>query len=261
MRRPNRRALTESIYKSQFWAELGAVKGKFGFGFLAILAILSSFTAAISASNLLFAAETGIFPQLAEKIPEMRVEQGRLSIDQSEPSAITIMDDVKIVFNPEYVTEGKETSDIQSHMEAEGISVLFADYGFFVQSRTGNHIDKYLYDIEENYTITRQKVLDFIPAIRPWFVAVMVGFLIPVMFFYKLLQALLYSVVALGLNQIIVTRFEYPQIFRLTVFALYPAILFDFVFAFFGMVMPLFLSLLITAFYIAFGLKANQARV
>lgn len=257
------KAFALSFFSKSFWQEASEKKGM-ALGFIAILTVISAFVSAIVLSNYFEDESEGFFSQLVGQWPTVSFFENKIGIDKSLPYQITFSDGEEtesILFISDETIAELSLNDIATWMEENDTRLIIAETAAYAAKSEYELRSFDLSEMAANFNgeyFDKNDLRGFIDAIIAWLPTLLFSFFIIFGFAYRCLQVWIYSVVGLVVNAIIKSNAEWLDIRRIASYAVWPAIAADLATSVMGGEFPLFASIIITIFYLAFGLKAAK---
>lgn len=197
-----------------------------GLGYLFLLLCLTSLPLTMKVGRILDQMRETYVPAVIDKLPDLRIEQGKLKTEAPQPYVISLPDDS----NPFLVidTRGSRTSDA----ELDAPIVLLADR-LVLSNQTD--VRSYSFDHIEQYQIDKVKLYHFVDRVMSWMKPLSYLPLLVGEFLYRAIQVLLYSVGAFVFASWLKVRLPYTTLLRLTCVALTPCISLSVLFSWLGL--------------------------
>lgn len=195
-----------------------------------------------------FAATYG--PKLIDQFPVITVKNGQVSVDATMPYVIA---------DPETGARFAviDTTGATATLEAAQAPALLTRNELILREGDRGSRAYSLKEIPE-LVIDRARLYEWMDIFRAWFVPVASVFVVLFMYLYRILQALLYSLVGMLFSRILQVRLDYAALVRLAIMALTPAVMLDVLVGLAGVAIPGPVSLAVAIAYLYFGIKANE---
>ena len=179
--------------------------------------------------------------ELGDRLPEIRIEDGTVSTDAQEPFIIQEKDFIFIIN-----TTGKKITIDPSYKQ--GI-LLTKNKLIHKQSE----IETRAYDLSKikSFTVNKEAMERWRKIISRFTLPILLVSLFPYFVVVKLIQILLFSLMALVMNTATRANLKYENLFNISLFALTPPVLLATIFTLVGLKIPLF-GLLYIVVYIVF---------
>lgn len=236
--------LWRSVTSFRFYKEIASQKVSKSIGYFIFFILLITLLLSMKLSTVLIQGVGAMIEEFGDRLPEIRIKDGVVSIDAQEPFIIEEKDFIFIIID----TTGKITTIDPSYKQ--GI-LLTKNKLIHKQSE----IETRAYDLSKIKSFTVNK-----EAMERWrkaFSRFAFPFLVVILFLYyivaKLIQILFFSLIALIANTATKANLKYENLFNISLFALTPPVLLATIFNLAGLRIPFFLSLfLYTVIYIVF---------
>ena len=212
---------------------------KLGFGksfvFLLVFLVLVSFVCGLKVA----ATIDKLIDAAAVNLPDFVLIRGRLATIPNVPVEYRFGSQVLLID-----TTGKTTPELFARTYGDGL--FFGPEGLVVKSQSRIEMIAWSDLNPTQAAITRDDLLDILYAARPWrFLAIPLYFVAE--FLVKLLHILILSVAAVVLNSIIGTRYEYPALWNISLYAMVPVTLLEVLKNVSGLLLPFWRVLYWTA--------------
>jgi hypothetical protein len=188
---------------------------------------------------------------VVQKWPDVNIKHGHLTMDKTAPYIIDSKPPLKnplVVFD----TSGKTQSINQTHAY-----LLFTNESLYV--REGSDVRAYNFDNVDDMKITANSVANLFSFISHWYGIIAYPIFLAVSFIYRLIQVLMFSMMALLLSYTIKRRLNFMAALRLACVSLTPAIVLSTLLAFMPLNLPnlLWLYGLICVGYLCFAVWSS----
>lgn len=251
-------ALYQSFYSRELYRNAAYQWQGRGLGLLAWLALF--ITLSYVALALMFA---GVYADYKEQVlaqaPVFTLDKNGLSIDRPSPHSITLEGHTIALID---TTSGMDANleQLVQRMRSEQIPVFIGRDKMVTLKSSGEVSIRAFEATTEPFVVDRPAMEKFLR----WMEIISLPLVGAVMFLtlwvYKMVQMLLYSLAALGVNALLKTRLPYAALQRITACALIPATLIGLAFSFGGVELPFLLSFACTLVFVAFGVQAARVR-
>jgi hypothetical protein len=242
--------LYRALYSRTPYRDAARAAGGLALGYLLLLVALASV-----ANGLLLHLQTRTYvarhgAQLIEQIPVITVRHGRAEVDAPMPvvvrepqsgAALALID-----------TGGTITS-----LDGQEAQLLLTANRLLVRMSASDVRAYELADVDE-LVIDRALLGDWLGFVATWFAPLVALVMLPVLFVYRFVQALLYAAVGLLLARLAQVTLGYGALARLAVVALTPVVWLDLIAGLLGFAVPAALALAVALGYLYFGIVANR---
>jgi len=264
--------LWRSTTNFRFYKEVAFQKVSKSIGYFFLFIFLITLVLSMKRSTALIQGMDEVSKELGDRLPEIRIKDGTVSTDAQEPFIIEEKDFIFIID-----TTGKITTIDLSYFVSKENKTRFSDEigGFYKQGilltknkliHRQSEIETREYDLSKikSFTINKEAMERWRKASSRFAFPFLVVILFPYYIVAKLIQILLFSLVALIMNTVTKANLKYENLFNISLFALTPPVLLATIFNLAGLRIPLFLSLfLYTVIYIVFlmgGVRSCRPR-
>ena len=155
--------------------------------------------------------------QFVDQIPEVRIIDGKASID--EPVPYYIIDPTShqalIIFD----TTGRYTA-----LENAGALALMTEKEFIV-NKSDHETTRFSFRDIDHFTLTRQMINDFLEMLRKYLALALYPFALLGSFIFRLVQSLIYAAIGLVFASFCKTKLSYDSLIRLSVVAITPGLI------------------------------------
>lgn len=197
-----------------------------GFFYLFVLLVIITIPLTYQLQRGLERAIDQHFAGMVEQLPNIAISDGLVSVDKQTPYVIhdpKTGEDMIII----------DTSGTVTNLDNSTAVVLLTHNRIFLRNSKKNKIRSYPLD-KIHLEFGRPQAEMVLGVLKQWGVAIFYPLLVILFFIYRLLQALLYSIVALIFNDMLAANLHYGQLLRLTTVAMTPAIIVATVSRYFG---------------------------
>ena len=268
------RTLYQSFYSREFYNDVAHKWTGTGIGLLAWLSLIGTIFLCVTlfiAMNTMSSSYNDFKAELINQVPQVTVDNGTLSIDRPTPYYIAFNDTDDETGEP--VTEKLaliDTSDaatqmnidqILAKMHEENLKVFVARHQVVTIQKENEFRIYDLKDQKEKLSFGKKEVENWVGMMELIFLPFMAAILFLFVWVYKIIQMLLYSLLAMLLEKFVKSGIEYEAMQRITTCAIFPATIIGAVLTFIGLDLPFFVSFLIISILITFGLKSAKTPV
>jgi len=192
-------------------------------------------------------------PKLIQQVPHITIDQGVASVDADQPYRIVDPD------HPDSVLFVIDTTGQVTELTDDIRGGLMTRDKVYVRQR-GSFRETRVYDLSEipHYDLDSETVSGWLETIRKWALWVFFPFAVIGGVIYRLVLALIYSLIGLIINGFLAARQSFGGVFAISVMAMTPMMLIKTVKMLTGMTIPVFwgISFAVTVGFLAFGLFA-----
>jgi hypothetical protein len=252
--------LHKPFYSGDFYRE-DAVRGR-GAGFL-LLGILVLFQVTVLyavARPFVNEAFNQHIPYVIDQMPTVTFSNGEISIDKPEPHHVVLfeMSNSETGLNERAVLVFEDRQDsmnnIRDWMIANDVVVLVTHTGIIARTDRNGELRSFdMRDYKENSVLTRETMSQIAQKFRAWVWPVVIAFMIPVLWIYKIFQALFFSLFGVLFNKLRKTNLNYQVLLRFSSYALWCATIIAGAIQLIGVTLPgiLFFLILLAFLYSA----------
>jgi hypothetical protein len=255
------RVLHESFYSRALYHDAAHAWTGTGIGVLACAVLLMGL---ISVAGLVpHLGEYSRFKHhVLEQVPQATIQEGTLSIDEASPYVITAPDNTPLLMiDTRDEIAALSIEDTLRLMKEKEVDAFAGKHNAIVIKR-GEEYRVYDYDrtdgANEPLTFDKTQATQWASFAEMLGVPLLALLMYGIVVVYAIIQMLLYSLAALGINSALKTRLNYSAMQRITVCALIPASLLGTVLAVVGVDLPFILCFILTLGYLVFGFKSTQ---
>jgi hypothetical protein len=189
-------------------------------------------------------------PLIAEQLPEIRIDGGRVRIAADEPYLIRTPDGERTV-------AVLDTTGTYRSLEGTEATVLLTEDRLLVRSGP-ERIRAFDLSGLDGFTLNRERMLRWVSGMMRWMPVVLFPFAVVAAFIYRLAQALLFAAVGRAAAAGFRHPLRFSSTFALAVLALTPTVILDALFAFLGVFPPYgnVLGIMIAAAFVVFGIRS-----
>ena len=233
--------LWRSVTSFRFYKEIAFQKVSKSIGYFFLFILLITLVLSMKRSTALIQGMDEVSKELGDKLPEIRIEDGVVSTDAQEPFVIEEKNFIFIID-----TTGKITTVDPSYKQ--GI-LLTKNKLIHRQSE----IETREYDLSKIkfFTVNKAAMERWRKTFSRFAFPILLVSLFPYFVVVKLIQILLFSLMALVMNTATKANLKYENLFNISLFALTPPVLLATIFNLAGLKIPLF-GLFYIAIYIVF---------
>lgn len=191
-------------------------------------------------------------PKIAEQIPNIKVENGKLSIDKPSPYVIKSPDtgETLVVFDMNGQFESLNDANTLALITPDRISVK------------RNEFETRSFEVApfEGFTMDSTKAYEWASTFGNLMVPIAYPFAVIGSFLYRMVQVLTYGLLGMLFAAITGTKLPYAALVRLSVIAITPVLILDTVFGLFQIVVPMWalICFVIAMAYLFFGVISNR---
>ncbi len=233
--------LWRSTTNFRFYKEVAFQKVSKSIGYFFLFILLITLILSMKFSTALIQGMGEVSKELGDRLPEIRIENGVVSTDVQEPFVIEEKNFIFIIDTTE-----KTTTIDPSYKQ--GI-LLTKNKLIHKQSE----IETRAYDLSKikSFTLNKEAMERWKETFSRFALPILLVSLFPYFILVKLIQILLFSLIALIMNTVTKANLKYENLFNISLFALTPPVLLATIFNLAGLKVPLF-GLLYVAIYIIF---------
>ncbi len=252
-------SLWMAFFSKKFYRDVGQNWKGMGFLYLFMLLAIVWVPLMMDSYNQTNYMIEKVMPQIVEQMPAITIKNGLLSVDAPMPLI------VKYDKNPNLNIMVVDTSGRYNTLTQAKTDLLVTQKVLYVKDRDSGEVYKVTYaehDELRNLHLTAQMIIDYVDQHKG---TLLVGIFIALYFVcligsfvYRILQALLYAVIANIFVKRKTGRQDFDFVLRITSIALTPAIILSTVAEIVGFNVPLLAYLAISIFYIYYGIHANK---
>jgi hypothetical protein len=193
-------------------------------------------------------------PALVNQMPDIRITNGEVSIDDEEPYFILDEETGETVIIID--TTGRTSS-----LEGSTARILLTKSSIIVKKNAPDAVETFDLSRVDGLIIDRGAIYSFIDTFERWFAIAVYPFAVLFSFLYRVLAVLLYALVGKAFCSSLRIRLDYRALMRLSAAAITPSVVLGSLAVLFGIMIPLWwvMSWLITTGYLFFGVKSNAA--
>ncbi|MGD9016044.1 MAG: DUF1189 family protein [Desulfobacterales bacterium] len=193
-------------------------------------------------------------PLLAQQIPEITIDRGRVRIDADEPYLI------KGPGNGEVVAILDTTGQYRDLSGTKSVVLLTADR-LYVR-RGAESVKEIDLSTVDGFHLNRDRMMAWMSSMVAWMPVMVFPFAAVAAFGLRLVQAIIFGAVGMAMTLGLKRPIPFQAAFSIAAAALTPAILLDAVFNFLGVAPPYWgiISQMVTAGYLIHGIKAAMPR-
>lgn len=188
-------------------------------------------------------------PAVLEQIPAVQIRDGKVSVDAPEPYVVKLPESKKTLLVID------TTGEIASLDDTDAIMLVTETK---LYTRNSPHEIR-TYDLGQirRFDLDKDRVAGWVDVVRRWFFVVAFPVLLVGSYVYRILQALVYGVIALAFGSGMRARLTYADTLRLAVVAVTPVIVLDTVKLLAGTRIPMWwlICLGIAMVYLFLGVK------
>ena len=245
--------LWRSVTNFRFYKEIAFQRISKSIGYFFLFIFLITLVLSMKFSTVLIQGMGEVSKELGDRLPEIRIENGVVSTDVQEPFVIEEKDFIFIID-----TTGKKTTIDPSYKQG---MLLTKNKLIHKQSE----IETREYDLSKikSFTVNKEATERWRKALSRFAFPILLISLFPYFVGVKLIQILLFSLIALIVNTATKASLKYENLFNISLFALTPPVLLATIFNLAGLKVPLF-GLLYVAIYIVFligGIRSCKGRI
>lgn len=233
----------KSVTSFRFYKEIAFQKITKSIGYFFLFIFLITLVLSMKYSTALIQGMGEVSKELGDRLPEIRIENGVVSIDAQEPFTIKEKDFIFIIDTTRKIT----TIDPSCK---QGI-FLTKNKLIYKQSE----IETREYDLSKikSFTVNKEAMERWRKIFSRFAFPILLVSLFPYFVVVKLIQILFFSLIALVMNTTTKANLKYENLFNISLFALTPPVLLATIFNLAGLRIPFFLSLFLYAvIYIVF---------
>lgn len=191
-------------------------------------------------------------PKIIEQVPNIKIENGKLSIDRPSPYRITSAEDDKtvVIFDMDGQFESPDDANAYVLVTPDRVMVRRNEF----ETRT---FELAQFD---GLSLDQTMVQQWAQTASRWFAPVAYPFAVLGSFIYRMIQVLIYGVIGLLFSAITGAKLSYAALVRLAVTAITPVLLLDTLVTSLNITIPFWggLCFLIAMVYLLFGVIANR---
>ncbi|MCW3071032.1 MAG: hypothetical protein JWO44_922 [Bacteroidetes bacterium] len=243
--------IIHSFYNKDVYIHAGKVElNRIGFRYLLLLLAVFWIPEIIKVHVSILKFINVELPVFVEKLPVVEIHDGVASFDKPSPYILKDENGKDAVI---FDDSGEYTS-----LENTEAQMLVTD-SKLIYIKDKFETREYDFSKISNFSLTHEKILSW----ASWgnFLSIFLYlFIVPCMFLYRAVQALLYSLVGLIFQAILKTNFSYQAVYRLTILAITPAFVINKLLGYFDIDFTgwSFLCMAISLGYLFFGMKATR---
>ena len=220
-----------------------------GIGYLFLLLCVTSIPMTFQVGQIIESMANTYLSQVIDKLPPLRIEQGKLKTDVQQPFIITLPGQS----DPMVVIDTRSNKASEAELQAPLVLLsdrLLVDNQGDVRSYPFDQIEAYTFDKVQAHAFL-DRLIGFVKPIA--YLPVLVG-----EFLYRLMQVLIYAVVGMVFASMLKVRLGYGLLLRLTCMAVTPSILLMTLAGLFGWAsaIPGFVLFLIAQGYLFFAVQS-----
>ncbi len=245
--------LWRSVTSFRFYKEIAFQRVSKSVGYFFLFILLITLVLSMKRSTALIQGIDEVSKELGDRLPEIRIENGVVSIDAQEPFTIEEKDFIFIID-----TTGKITTIDPSYKQ--GI-LLTKNKLIHRQSE----IETREYDLSKikSFTLNKEATEKWKKVLSRFAFPFTVIFFFPYYIVAKLIHILLFSLIALIVNTATKANLKYENLFNISLFALTPPVLLATIFNLAGFPFPLFRLLYIVVYliFLTGGIRSCKGQV
>lgn len=243
-----------SFYSKPFYHDVARRWTGTGFLFLFLLLALTWIPVLMQAQMGLISFVDNESPKVVDQLPPITFSQGVVSVDAEQPYTITNPDDG----NPLFILD--TTGEVTSLDETEAVLLLTEDK-VIVKKRAGRTETHDLSRFEGEFVLTKEKVHGWLAMGKSWFLPLAYPLCLVFSFLYRIVQALIYTLIGLLFANMAEKKLGFLPHLRLAVMAVVPTILFGTVLDLVNVNVPYWwlFSFVVTLGYLWFGVHSVEA--
>jgi len=245
--------LWRSTTNFRFYKEVAFQKVSKSIGYFFLFIFLITLILSMKYSTALIQGMGEVSKELGDRLPEIRIEDGAVSTDAQEPFIIEEKDFIFIID-----TTGKKTTIDPSYKQG---MLLTKNKLIHKQSE----IETRAYNLSKikSFTVNKEAMERWRKTFSRFALPILLVSLFPYFAVVKLIQILLFSLMALVMNTATKANLKYENLFNISLFALTPPVLLATIFNLAGLKIPLF-GLLYIVVYIVFltgGVRSCKGQI
>jgi uncharacterized protein DUF1189 len=240
-----------SFFSRSLYQDVGRRWKGIGFLYLLLILALSWLFVTIHLHRMVSGLATVFSPLLLEQVPTLTITDGVVSIREPQPYTIRypITEAPLVIIDTTGQTRSLEGTPAQALVTRNQVYVRKSD----AETR--------VYDLSKirYFAFDRARVERWIGWFRRWFAVGVYPFALAFSYLYRIVQALFYAAIGLGLARLLRVDLRYPALLRLSAVSVTPAMAVDTLRDVTGAWIPHWwlICFLIAMGYLAFAVRAN----
>lgn len=244
--------LVYSFFSRSLYKDVGKNWQGVAAGYLLLLLILVWIPALFFFKFHLDAQTAGASTDFLKQIPDIRIQQGVVSVDKPMPYRITNPKDGKTIVVID------TTGQVTSLEQADAHMLLTKDK--LIVKKSANEARVFNLSNVKDVKIDALRVKQFIARMTQWIIYIFFPVLVIVTFIYRILQALLYGAFGMVAAKVLKVNIIFQQSMRLAVIAMTPAIIISTILFMLGysFAYEYAMYFVMSMSYLIFGIQANK---
>ena len=261
-------AFYQSLYSKNFYKEVATQHKGSGFKFIALhsLVTIIFFSVAIYIS---FPKGTdGEIDKLLSDVPVFTMKNNELSIDRPSPVYLwkdeKDKDSKKALIDTETDYSNLSAEELFDWMKSENIAFLVTKKMAVIDEEQKNkhtvvEYKEFKLEKDKAYVFGKNEIKEIGKKVITYAIPVLIIFAYLFYFVYRIIQMLIYSAIAVFINNLMKANLEYDALQRIASYAIWPAIVVSLTATALDFELKMFISIIIVINYIFFAIKSAKA--